>query len=125
MTNGHALDLAQQAAEALRELNHRTRDSPAFTGPAELYWLVGELALLAGRFPQMLNQLDRWLRAEHDGGRVRSDTCIDPGRIIVAAAAELADAGDAARDLARVLGTAQRHLAHLGGTQPEPISERC
>jgi len=120
MTNGQALELAEQAAEALRELNHRTRDSCAFTGPAELYRLVGELALLAGRFPQMLNQLDRWLRAEHDGGRVRSDMCIDPGRIIVAAAAELADAGDAARDLARVLDAAQQHLAHLGGTQPEP-----
>ena len=75
------MELAEQAAEALRELNHRTRDPRAFTGPAELYRLVGELALLAGRLPQLLHQLDRWLRAEHDVGRVRADTGTDPGRM--------------------------------------------
>jgi len=115
----HALELAEQAAEALRELNHRTRDPRAFTGPAELYRLVGELALLADRLPQLLDQLDRWLRAEHDVGRVRADTCTDPGRIIAAAGAELADAGDAAHDLAHVLAAARQHLAHLGATQPD------
>ena len=123
MTNGHALELAEQAAEALRELNHRTRDARAFTGPAELYRLVGEFALLAGRLPQLLDQLDRWLRAEHDVGRIRSDTCTDPDpdpdRIIAAAGAELADAGDAAHDLAHVLDAAQQHLAQLGATQPD------
>jgi hypothetical protein len=139
MTNGHALEVAEQAAEALRELNHRTRDARAFTGPAELYRLVGELALLAGRLPQLLDQLDRWLRAEHDVGRIRADARADPGRIIAAAGAELADAGDAAHDLAHVLDAAQRHLAQLGATGPDrapnpggsfqpaagSISERC
>ena len=139
MTSGHALELAEQAAEALRELNHRTRDARAFTGPAELYRLVGELALLAGRLPQLLDQLDRWLRAEHDAGRIRADARADPGRIIAAAGAELADAGDAAHDLAHVLDAAQQHLAQLGATgpdrartqggrfnqQPGSISERC
>ena len=119
MTSGHALELAEQAAEALRELNHRTRDARAFTGPAELYRLVGELALLAGRLPQLLDQLDRWLRAEHDVGRIRADARADPGRIIAAAGAELADAGDAAHDLAHVLAAARQHLVHLGATGPD------
>ena len=137
---GHILELAEQAAEALRELNHRTRDPRAFTGPAELYRLVGELTLLAGGLPQLLDQLDRWLRAEHDVGRVRADTCTDPGRIVAAAGAELADAGAAAHDLAHVLDAARQHLAQLGATGPDrarnegvvvhnrgrgAISERC
>ena len=123
--NGHVLDLAARAAEALRALNHRTRDPGAFTGPAELYRLVGELAVLAGRLPQLLGQLDRWLRAEHDAGRIRADTGPGPGGIVAASGAELADAGGAAHDLARVLDAAQQHLAHLGGTEPgHAISKR-
>ncbi|HEX5880203.1 MAG TPA: hypothetical protein VF468_18100 [Actinomycetota bacterium] len=125
MTDAHTLELAEQAAEALRELNHCTRDPGVFTGPAELYRLVAELALVAGRFPQLLDQLDRWLHAEHDAGRLRADTGADPERIITAAGVELADAGDAAHDLARVLAAAQQHLAHLGATEPDrTISER-
>ena len=34
------LDLADRAAEAVRELNHRTRSAGAFSGPAELYRLA-------------------------------------------------------------------------------------
>lgn len=76
MTSGHALELAGRAAEALRELNNRTRGPLAFTGPAEVYRLVGELALVVDRFPQLLDQLDRWLCAEHEGGYVRSDVSL-------------------------------------------------
>ena len=133
MTEEHVLRLAERAAEAVRELNHRTRDPCLFSGPAQLYRLVGELALVAGRFPQLLDQLDRWLSAEHDAGRVRVDTGADPGPVIAAAGAGLADAGDAAHDLARVLDAARRHLARLGAARPDnpgrstlpgPISER-
>lgn len=134
MTEEHVLRLAERAAEAVRELNHRTRDPRVFSGPAELYRLVGELALVAVRFPQLLDQLDRWLSAEHDAGRVRvDDTGGDPGLVVAAAGAGLADAGDAAHDLARVLDAARQHLARLGAARPDnsgrsplpgPISER-
>jgi hypothetical protein len=123
-THPSALELAEQAAEAVQELNHRTRDARAFTGPAELYRLVAELALLVDRLPQLLDQLDRWLHAEHDAGRLRSDTRTDPDPIIAAAAAELVDAGDAAHDLADVLAAAQQQLAHLGATQPDRTTHR-
>jgi hypothetical protein len=101
-THPSALELAKQAAEAVQELNHRTRDARAFTGPAELYRL----------------------HAEHDAGRLRSDTRTDPDPIIAAAAAELVDAGDAAHDLADVLAAAQQQLAHLGATQPDRTTHR-
>jgi hypothetical protein len=126
MTEEYVLRLAERAAEAVRELNHRTRDPGVFTGPAELYRLVGELALVAGRFPQLLDQLDRWLSAEHDAGRVRVDIGGDPGPVIAAAGAGLADAGDAAHDLARVLDAARQHLAPWALPVPTtPGGRRC
>lgn len=116
--DGHVLELAERAAEAVREMNHRTRDPGGFTGPAELYWLVGDLASLARRLPQLLGQLDRWLQTEHDAGRVRADTGAEANPVVAAAGADLADAGDAARELALALDAAQQHLAHLGATDP-------
>jgi len=51
------LELAGRAAEAIRELIHRTRVPGVFTGPAELYRLVAELAVLAGGLPHCLANL--------------------------------------------------------------------
>ena len=110
-----SLELAGQAGEAIRALNHRTRGSGAFSGPAELCRLVAELAVLAGGLPQLLGQLDRWLHIEHDAGRVRSDDHADPGPAVRGAAADLAGAGATAHDLAHVLAVAQQRLSHLGG----------
>lgn len=112
------LELADTAAQAIREINHRTRDADAFTGPAELYRLVAELALLVGGLPQLLGQLDQWLHTEHHADRLRTDNRTDPGRAVRDAAAQLADAGDAAHDLAHILASAQQCLAHLGATKP-------
>jgi len=97
------LELAGRAAEAIRELIHRTRVPGVFTGPAELYRLVAELAVLAGGLPQLLGQLDRWLHIDHDAGRVGSDDHADAGRAVRGAAADLAGAGATAHDLAGVL----------------------
>ena len=128
------VELAETAANAVRELNHRTRGPDAFTGPAELYRLVTELVLLVDALPQLVNQLGRWLNAEHDAHRVRSDNSTDPGPTVSQATTQMADAGHAARDLAHQLARAQQFLAHLGGhptppcvlpmTQPEPTTGR-
>ena len=108
------LTLAEGATAAIRELNHLTRGPAAFTGPAELYRLVAELALLAGGLPQLVDQLDRWLQGELGAGRVRSDDRADPGPAVRGAAVDLAEAGAAAHDLTRVLAGAQQRLARLG-----------
>ena len=112
------LELADTAAQAIREINHRTRNADAFTGPAELYRLVAELALLVGGLPQLLGQLDQWLHTEHHADRLRTDNRTDPGQAVRNAAAQLADAGDAAHDLTHILASAQQCLAHLGATKP-------
>ena len=71
-------------------MNHRTRGPDAFTGPAELYQLVGELILLVDGLPQLLNQLGRWLHTEHDADRVRSDNHADPGPTVTQATTQMA-----------------------------------
>ena len=102
----------------MRELNHRTRGPDAFTGPAQLYRLVGELVLLTEALPQLLGQLGRWLHAEHDADRIRADDHADPGPAVGRATTQLADAGDSARDLTHTIARAQQHLARLGGPAP-------
>ena len=113
-TRASTAELAESAAQAVRELNHRTRSQDTFTGPADLYRLAAELVLLVDGLPQLLGQLAHWLHTEHDAGRLRSDNATDPGPAVADATAELADGGAAARDLGRVLARAQQHLAHLG-----------
>jgi hypothetical protein len=107
-------EVAATAAQAARELSHRTRGPDAFTGPAELYRLVAELGLLVDALPQLVNQLGRWLTAEHDADRVQSDDSTDPGPTVTQATTQLANAGNNARDLAHALARAQQYLADLG-----------
>ncbi len=108
------IDLADAAAQAFRQLNHRTQHPAALTGPAQLDRIVAELADVVAGLPQLLRQLVGWLVAEQDAGRIRSDNHLDPGRIVDQAAADLADAGHTARRLGQLLDTARQHTAHLG-----------
>ena len=59
--------LAGYAAEALRDLNHLTHGRDAFADPAELSRLLAELAVMASRLPQLLDQLRSWLHHEWIG----------------------------------------------------------
>jgi len=117
------VDHAATAAEAVRALNHLTLGQRAVGKPAELDRLVAELAIMAGRLPQLLRQLGGWLDTEQHAGRLRSDNTTDPARIVDRPAAELAQAGHAAHDLGRALDDAHQHLAHLGATEPDRTHE--
>jgi hypothetical protein len=105
--------LAEYAAEAIRDLNHLTRGRDAFADPAELSRLLAELAAMASRLPQLLDQLGCWLRHEHDAARVRGDTNADPAELVCLAAAQLTRASHCAHHLADTLDTAHQHVAHL------------
>ena len=117
-TQPSTIELAATAAQAVRALNHRTRGPDAFTGAADLYPLVTELVQLVDALPQLVNQLGRWLHAEHDADRVRSDNSTDPGPTVCQATTQMANAGHTAHDLAHQLARAQQSLADLGATQP-------
>lgn len=109
------IDLADAAAQAVRELNHRTQHRSALTGPAQLDRIVAELAVMVAGLPQLLRQLGDWLATEQHAGRIRSGNHLDPGRIVDRAAADLADAAHTAQRLGQLLDTAHQHTAHLGG----------
>ena len=113
------IDHADTAAEAVRALIHLTLGRGALGEPAELDRLVAELAVMAGRLPQLLHQLRDWLHAEQHAGRLRSDNNTDPARIVDRAAHKLAQAGHAADDLGSALDHAHQLLAHLAATEPD------
>ena len=107
------LHLGEQAADALRELNHLTRDGDAFAGPAELCWLLADLATTAQRLPQLLAQLSRWLNQQHANATLRADNNDCPGALVAATTAALSGAADHARRLAADMDAAHQHAAHL------------
>jgi hypothetical protein len=107
------LRLGEQAADALRELNHHTRNSDALTGPAEMCWLLADLNAIAQRLPQLLAQLSRWLNQQHANATFRADNNDCPDELVAAAIAVLTHAANHARRLAIDIDTAHQHAAHL------------
>ena len=93
--------------------NHLTRGRDAFADPAELSRLLAELAVMASRLPQLLDQLRCWLQHEHDAAPMRADTNTDPAELVCLAAAHLTRASHCAHTLADTLDNAHQHLAHL------------
>jgi hypothetical protein len=88
--------LAEQAAQAVRALNHLTRPGlGALSGPAEVCHLVAALACTTNRLPQLLDQLSGWLLGEKQADRLRVDACSpwpDPAATVTDASAALAQA---------------------------------
>lgn len=107
------LRLGEQAADTLRDLNHHTRDTNAFTDPAELCWLLADLNATAQRMPQLFRQLSRWLDQQHANAPFRADSSDCPGELVAAATAALSNAANHARRLAAEMDTAHQHAAHL------------
>lgn len=118
MTRTHLTSpaLAEQAAEAVRALNHRTIDSALPIDQA--YAVLGELTALAHRLDQLTSQLGRGLhhrltgpgyRLDHDG----HTRWADPATAIAAAADALDQAATVASQLGALIGTAHQVAAHL------------
>lgn len=92
--------LAEQAAEAVRAINHATISGPPMPAP-DLYRVLGELAPMAHRLPQALDQLARNLQRSLDVYDVYED---QPDRTPAVQVAATVDA----------LTRAGRHAAALG-----------
>ncbi len=125
--------LADQAAQAIRTLNHRTlnhRTRPAtadLTDPADTAKIIAALADTAGMLPQLLDQLTHWLQAEQHGGRLRVDTLAplpDPAQTVHALTGSLQRALQPLRHAAAELDTAHQHAAHLAAAQPTTSHQR-
>jgi hypothetical protein len=109
--------LAEQAADAIRGLDHRTRGRHAFVDPAELDRLLAALTAMANGVPQ-LNQLDHWLRAQHDAAQLCSDTATPPDELICLATGRLGHGRRSAHHLSAALDSAHQHVAHLAAATP-------
>jgi excisionase family DNA binding protein len=104
------------AAEAIRAANHAAM-SAALTAPAA-YTVVGGLAELVHRLPQLLDHLARPLRTA-DPVDYRDDRGSDPIHALRQSRAALDDAREVFEALVRHLERAHNHLGHLGHHAPE------
>lgn len=116
-------EIAARAAEAIRFLNHQTRPGIAQSDDevdvVGVYDLLGELALMASRLPQLLGQtavvLDRLVEDDQvlivDGPHHG-----DPVAIAAVAGHWLAASAGSAHELAHRVDQAHQVLAHAAAT---------
>lgn len=110
MTNLTTRDV-ERAAEAVHSANHASVRG-ALDGP-EAYAVVGNLAELVRRLPQVLGFLARSLRRA-DAAEYRDDRGADPAGALCHAHGHLVDARGLVDDLADHRDHAHHHLGHLG-----------
>jgi hypothetical protein len=68
---GYVLEVAEAVPEAVRVINHLTRDHAALREPAEVDRLLRYLESAADRHDQLLSQIISWLEEEQAAGGVR------------------------------------------------------
>lgn len=108
--------LADDAAEAVRSLNHRTlspRPSDDWTYPSHAYSVVGNLAQMAMTLPQALDQIGAFIEVMDTEGNLHSDkdTLADDLQNTYGG---LAEAHDAAKKLYEALNRAHSGLSPMG-----------
>lgn len=109
-------DLAADAAELIRDLNHQTLGSGAYRTPADVDATIAELEAMSSRLQQAIDQARKWLAAERKAGRVGDDREHHDGRLTVERAnARLEVAAARAAALAQHLSSAREHTSHLTG----------
>ncbi|KZS57235.1 hypothetical protein A4G26_16405 [Mycobacterium kansasii] len=114
--------LADQAAHAIHELNHRAHPSGGdLVYPADTAAIIATLAHMTGMLPQLLAQLTRWLTHQHQDGKLTLDSLeARPGLapIMHALTDNLQNAIRYAQHTAAELDTAHQHAAHLAAAEP-------
>ncbi len=111
---------AEEAAEAVRALNHLTVAAPSPGVPGwedvgDVYRVLGEVRLLVDRLPQVCDQLTTGLHRLGDREDWLTDDGTDdhPDNVVAAAVERLHVAGCVAEDLSRRLQQAHCAVAHL------------
>ncbi len=114
-------ELAGQAAEAVRALNHATLPGTGrLEYPADAYEVAGQLSVLAARLPQALAQLLAFLSEQAAAGRitvVAGEHQDDPAAMLAAVTGDLDAAAASARRLHQALDAAQNHLTWAAGAE--------
>lgn len=119
-----AQEAARTAAEAVRALNHQTRPGVAHADVTEVYDLLGELALMASRLPQLLRQIEDLIDAFVEDDQVLivdGPNAGDPAAVAAICGHWLAAAAGAAHELAHRVDQAHEILAHATVTDPTDL----
>ena len=120
LTSADSVLLARTAAEAIRGLNHATRQEAGLGQPSAAYAVIGALALAASRLPQAFTQITRWPGQALAAGRLGHDpggdpaaaidaTGIFPGGASMSAAAPAQDLNQARQQPALINGHPRNH----------------
>ena len=110
-----AITLARAAAEAIRGLNHATRDHAALGQPSAAYDILGALSQAASGLPQLTAQVTSYLDQALAAGKLGHDSGEDPAMAVDGAVIFLQDARLSAAALAGDLSQAREQLAHVNG----------
>jgi hypothetical protein len=115
-------EAADLAAEALRYLNHATRDSGALEYPNDAAAVLASLATLASRLPQLLSQISDRFGADLAAGRLTVEYgpyAGDPRQAVAMVRRLLGDASANAGGLSERLDAAHQVTAAIGVTDGE------
>ena len=123
LTGDDTVTLARTAAEAIRGLNHATRDHAGLGQPAVAYDILGTLSLAASRLPQLTAQITGYLDRALAAGQLGHDLGEDPAHAVDAAVVFLEDARGSAAALASDLDAAQQQLSLING-HPAPHASK-
>jgi hypothetical protein len=119
-----ATEHAEDAAQAIRAINHLTFHASALAYPSDAWRLIGQLNVLAARLPQAFRQIAHLLQRWQDAGQVG----IDPGTryagnpALAIATAEIhltEDATVAAGQLAEALDVVWEALTYAHHIDPD------
>jgi hypothetical protein len=108
-----AREVAVQAVEAARALNHLTADAGELTGPGEAREVVARLVLMGHELPQLCEQLARFLVAQCEDGHIVNAGRGDSDGVLLEVSEALAAAGRAADMMAAALGEASAKAVGL------------
>ncbi|MFD3719892.1 hypothetical protein [Streptomyces sp. NPDC058674] len=110
------LDLADEAAKAIRALHGITRQSqsdPDWQHPGDAWAVVGSLRELSQHLPQLYGQIGAFVQQLATEGHLRSEDGGDGAADVVAALAALQRAQGGAETMAGALDTTHSALSHL------------
>lgn len=110
-------EIASQAAETIRALNHLTLGGGELASPGEVCDVITSLELMGQGLPQLYEQLARFLVAHHEDGQVMHDCGQDPGLSVTEVTEALTAAGQAADMMAAALDEARAASAELSSAR--------
>jgi hypothetical protein len=120
---GTPVELAGQAAESVRALNHATYGGAGYDTAAEVYSSVGALAELLRILPQAFDQAAGAIDRANVAGRLSMDSTAPVGLGAATVAEKLRWLRRDAAPLQKFLGQAHEDLSHLAGWLTGPAGD--